>query len=143
MAASGGYDSRLFFHGAVERYSGPFDAARYERQAAKTYASGLSGRLLLIHGLEDFGVHPAGLFQLIQALIDENKDVDLVLLPTTRHEVTGYGMRRRLDYFVTHLFGSTPPPPVRMLDTRSIVMARERANAEILASLEAGGNHGI
>ncbi|MDQ7909019.1 DPP IV N-terminal domain-containing protein [Phytohabitans sp. ZYX-F-186] len=135
VAASGNFDPRLFSHGFGERYQGPFDAAGYERAAAKTYAAGLRGHLMLIHGLEDFGVHPAQLFQFVQALIDENKDFDLVVLPSAGHEVTGYGMRRRLDYLVTHLFGSTPPQPVRMLDTRGIVMASEHADAELLASL--------
>ncbi|GAB3596926.1 S9 family peptidase [Microbacterium tumbae] len=138
VAASGNYDLRLFGHGYGERYHGPFDAERYERQAVKTYASQATGRLLLIHGLLDFGVHPAGLFQLVQALIDENKNVDLIALPTTGHEVTGYGTRRRLDYFVTHLFGGTPPPPVRMRDLRSIVMERERADGAIVAALDIG-----
>ncbi|WP_186307609.1 prolyl oligopeptidase family serine peptidase [Microbacterium sp. 1.5R] len=136
VAASGNYDLRLFGHAYGERYQGLFDAEAYERQAVKTHAAQASGKLLLIHGLMDFGVHPAGLFQLVQALIDENKDVDLVVLPTTGHEVTGYGTRRRLDYFVTHLFGGTPPPPVRMQDLRGIVMQREQTDAAIVAYLD-------
>ena len=135
VAASGSYDPRLFQHGFGERYHS-LDRADYAAAAAKTYAGGLTGKLLLIHGLADAGVHPAMLFQFIQALIDENKDVDLIVLPTVGHEITGYGMRRRLDYLVTHLFGATPPPPTRMADPRSIVMQKERANADVLADLE-------
>lgn len=138
VAAAGNYDLRLFGHGYGERYQGPFEAERYERQAAKRHAGQASGKLLLIHGLMDFGVHPAGLFQLVQALIDENKDVDLVVLPTTGHEVTGYGARRRLDYFVTHLFGETPPVPVRMEDLRGLVMRRQRADAALVEQIHNG-----
>lgn len=137
VAASGNYDIRLFWHAFGERYHGPYDAERYGQQAVKTYAAGLRGRLLLIHGLMDLGCPPAGLFQLVEALIAENKDVDLVTLPTVGHEITGYGTRRRLDYFVTHLFGSTPPEPVRMADPRSRVMEVEAAGAAEVAALRA------
>lgn len=135
VAASGNYDLGLFWHAYGERYHGRYDPELYERQAVKTYAAGLTGHLLLIHGLADLGVPPAGLFQLVEALIEENRDVDLVVLPTTGHEITGYGMRRRLDYFVLHLFGSTPPAPVRMADPRTRVMEREQANQAVIAAL--------
>jgi dipeptidyl-peptidase-4 len=135
VAASGNYDIRLFWHAFGERYHGPYDVDRYEQQAVRTYAAGLTGHLLLIHGLMDLGCPPAGLFQLVEALIAENKDFDLVTLPSTGHEITGYGMRRRLDYFVNHLFGAKPPPPVRMADPRSRVMELEAADAAEVAAL--------
>lgn len=111
VAVAGNYDQRLFWHTWGERYHGLFDPDLYRAQAARTYAAGLEGRLLFIHGLMDSGCHPAGLFQLIQALIEKNKNFDLVLLPTIAHDLPDYGIRRRLDYFVTHLFGATPPSP--------------------------------
>jgi len=129
VAGGGNYDQALFWHCWGERYQGPYDPDLYKPQAAKTYAKGLTGRLLLIHGLMDSGCHPAGLFQLVQALIEENKDVDLVLLPRASHELTGYGTRRRLDYFVTHLFGSTPPPPVKLTLAADEITQRIAANA--------------
>lgn len=66
--------------------------------------------MLLIHGLQDVGVHPAQVFQLSQALIKANKDFDLLLLPKAGQAIIGYPMRRMWDYFVTHLAGQTPPP---------------------------------
>jgi dipeptidyl-peptidase-4 len=128
VAGGGNYDQALFWHSWGERYHGAYDPDLYARQAARTYAGKLSGRLLLIHGMMDSGCHPAGLFQLLQALIEENKDVDLVLLPRAGHELTGYGTRRRLDYFVTHLFGSTPPPPVKLLLAGDEIARRVAAN---------------
>jgi dipeptidyl-peptidase-4 len=113
VAGGGNYDERLFWHTWGERYHGLFDPDLYAAQAVRTYASGLTGKLLLIHGLADPVCHPGGLHQLLQALIDENKDVDLVLEPREGHQLGGYGLRRRLDYFVTHLFASTPPVGVR------------------------------
>jgi dipeptidyl aminopeptidase/acylaminoacyl peptidase len=114
VAGGGNYDQRLFWHTWGERYHGDFEAERYVAQAAKTYASAMRGKLLLIHGLLDPVCSAAGLFQLVQALIEENKDVDLVIEPREGHQLGGYGLRRRLDYFVTHLFESTAPASVRI-----------------------------
>ncbi|WP_066816913.1 S9 family peptidase [Sphingomonas mali] len=109
VAGGGNYDQALFWHSWGERYHGAYDAEHYAAQAAKTYADGLTGKLLLVHGMMDAGCHPAGLFQLVQSLIEADKDVDLVLLPRGGHDWLGYGMRRRWAYFVSHLFGETPP----------------------------------
>jgi dipeptidyl aminopeptidase/acylaminoacyl peptidase len=129
VAGGGNYDQALFWHSWGERYHGAFEPEHYAAQAAKTYASGLKGKLLLIHGLMDSGCHPAALFQLVQALIENNKDFDLVVLPKARHELTGYGMRRKLDYFVTHLFGATPPQDVKIVLPFDGLMQRFAANA--------------
>ncbi len=110
VAGAGNYDQRLFWHGWGERYQGLADGDNYRSQASTTYAGGLQGKLLFIHGLMDFGVHPAGLFQLTQALMDANKTFDLVLMPRAAHELPGYAMVRMWDYFVRHLAGQSPPP---------------------------------
>jgi len=109
VAGGGNYDQSLFWHTWGERYHGAFDAEHYRAQAAKTYAKDLRGKILFIHGLRDHGCHPASLFQLLSELVDAHLDYDLVLLPKAAHDITGYGERKRLDYFVTHLFGGTPP----------------------------------
>lgn len=129
VAGGGNYDLSLFWHGWGERYHGTFDAEHYQTQAARTYAEGLSGHLMLIHGLRDAGCHPAGLFQFTQALIDAEKDFDLVLLPDAGHEMTGYALRRRLDYFVTHLLDDTPPSGIKMASPLSeLILAKAAAN---------------
>jgi dipeptidyl-peptidase 4 len=74
-----------------------------------TYAANLKGKLLLVHGLLDIGVHPAALFQLEQALIEHNKDFDLLLFPRSHHDIPGYGTRRIWDYFVANLADEHPP----------------------------------
>jgi dipeptidyl-peptidase-4 len=130
VAGGGNYDQSLFWHGWGERYHGPYEEALYREQAAKTYASGLRGKLLLVHGLLDGGCHPAALFQLVQALIEANQDADLVVLPRAIHEWTGYGQRRRLDYLVMHLFGQLPPPAAAFRDGIAELMSRRMANAK-------------
>lgn len=131
VAGGGNYDQGLFWHAWGERYHGPFEPEHYSVQAAKTYASGFKGKLLLIHGLMDSGCHPAAMFQLVQTLIENNKDFDLVVLPKARHEWTGYGMRRKLDYFTTHLLGRTPPQDVKIVLPSDDMQKRFAANAAI------------
>ncbi len=109
VAGGGNYDQSLFWHSWGERYHGAYDEDHYATQAAKTYAAEARGKILFIHGLRDFGCHPAALFQMLQALVENHKDYDLVLLPAAGHMLTGYAERRRLDYFVEHLFGAQPP----------------------------------
>jgi dipeptidyl aminopeptidase/acylaminoacyl peptidase len=109
VAASGNHDQRLFWGTWGERYEGYPVGDYYTQQANSTYAANLRGKLLLVHGLLDSGVHPSQVFQLEQALIDHNKDFDLLLLPRAHHDISGYGTRRVWDYFVTHLAGEKPP----------------------------------
>jgi dipeptidyl-peptidase 4 len=109
VAAGGNHDQRLFWNTWGERYEGYPVNDNYEQQANLTYASNLKGKLLLVHGLLDIGVHPAAVFQLEQALIDHNKDFDLLLFPRSHHDIPGYGTRRIWDYFVTNLAGEGTP----------------------------------
>ncbi len=110
VSVAGNHDQRLFWHSWGERYQGLPAGDNYLEQANLTHAANLEGKLLFIHGMLDFGVHPGGLFQLTQALMDANKVFDLVLLPQTGHALPGYGMVRMWDYFVRHLGGMEPPP---------------------------------
>ena len=110
VSIAGNHDQRLFWHSWGERYQGLPAGDNYLEQANLTHAANLEGKLLFIHGMLDFGVHPGGLFQLTQALMDANKVFDLVLLPQTGHALPGYGMVRMWDYFVRHLGGMEPPP---------------------------------
>jgi dipeptidyl aminopeptidase/acylaminoacyl peptidase len=129
VAGGGNYDQALFWHSWGERYHGAYEAEHYAAQAAKTYAAGLTGKLLLVHGLLDEGCHPAALFQLVQALIEANKDPDLVILPRAGHEWTGYGMRRRWEYLATHLIGEAPPPGLPFKSQYEEIIAKAAANA--------------
>jgi dipeptidyl aminopeptidase/acylaminoacyl peptidase len=109
VAGDGNYDQRLFWATWGERYEGYPVGDYYKQQAALTYAKNLKGKLLLIHGLLDYGVNPGNVFQLEQALIDANKDFDILTFPHSHHDMPGYGTRRLWDYFVENLGGETPP----------------------------------
>lgn len=83
----------------------------YDNQSNPALAENLQGKLLLAHGLMDDNVHPSTTLLMVQALIEAEKDFDLVVLPEARHGFgnTRYFMKRRWDYFVEHLLGAEPP----------------------------------
>jgi hypothetical protein len=59
--------------------------------------------------MDDNG-HPANTVQLIDELEKANRTFDLVWAPNRNHGLNEpYFIRRRWDYFVTHLMGATPP----------------------------------
>jgi len=86
-------------------------STNYDSQANQLLADRLRGKLLLAHGLLDTNVHPSSTLLLVQALIDADKDFDLLVLPNAGHGFGNrrYFMKRRWDYFVEHLIGARPP----------------------------------
>ena len=119
IAESGNHDNRSYEDDWAEKWQGlPVVAkdgsSNYDDQANQNHAGKLKGHLLLIHGLLDDNVPPQNTLLVVQALIEANKDFDLLLLPEARHgygsgEVGMYVTRRRWDYFVRHLLGVEPP----------------------------------
>lgn len=114
VAGAGNHDQRLFWSTWGERYHGEADGDNYLSQATSTHADKLQGDLLFMHGMMDFGVHPAALFQLMQALIDANKDFDLILLPQAGHTSNGWAERRLWEYFLENLAGSEVLPGFKL-----------------------------
>ncbi len=117
ISESGNHDNRGYEDDWGERYvglekMGENNITNYEAQANQIFAKDLKGKLLIAHGGMDDNVPPYNSYLVIDALIKANKDYDFILLPNARH---GYGsdgyymMRRRWDYFVTHLMKATPP----------------------------------
>ena len=83
----------------------------YDNQANQLLAANLKGKLLLAHGTMDSNVPPYNTLLVVDALIEANKDFDLLLLPNRRHGFYSepYMMRRRWDYFVRWLKDTEPP----------------------------------
>jgi dipeptidyl-peptidase 4 len=109
VAGDGNYDQRLFYSTWGERYHGLLAGDNYDSQDLTRLARNLKGKLLLYHGGVDYGVNPAAMFRLVQALMDANKDFDLLIYPRAAHQTPSYGLRRNWDYFVRHLGGVEPP----------------------------------
>jgi dipeptidyl aminopeptidase/acylaminoacyl peptidase len=93
-------------------------ATNYDNQANQLLAGNLQGKLLLAHGMMDTNVHPSNTLLMIEALIEEDKDFDLVVLPNSGHGFGNgrYFMKRRWDYFVRHLSGVEPPADFKFAD---------------------------
>ncbi len=70
----------------------------------------LIGHLFLIVGELDSNVDPSSTMQVVDALIKEDKEFDLLVVPGMGHSGGGkVGERKRKDYFVKHLLGVDPP----------------------------------
>jgi len=61
----------------------------YRLGAATTHAGELSGRLLLVHGLDDDNVHPQNAWSFARALVDAGTSFDMMVYPGERHGIRG------------------------------------------------------
>ena len=75
----------------TERYMGvpEEDPEAYERTSSVVDAANYNGRMLIIHGSHDDNVHPQNTFQLIDALIKNQKQFDLMFYPNKTHGIRG------------------------------------------------------
>ncbi len=71
-------------------------------------AANLKGKLLLVHGDMDNNVHPGGTIRLVNALIQQNKRFDMMIMPGRAHgfaEYQPYFTQMLMEYFAEHLLG--------------------------------------
>jgi len=109
VADCGCHDNRMDKIWWNEQWLGwPLDES-YVRSSNAVNAHKLEGKLLLMLGELDQNVDPASTLQVVNALIQADKDFDLLVMPNTGHGVarTPYGSRRLVDFF-THAFLETP-----------------------------------
>ncbi len=111
VAAAGNHDHRMAKAWWPEQYMGePGD--HYIEQSNLTIAKNLKGKLMLVHGDMDNNVNPACTYRLAAELVNHNKDFDLIIVPSHNHsQLWGntYLIRKRMDYFVKHLWNIEPP----------------------------------
>jgi dipeptidyl-peptidase-4 len=100
-----GYDTHY-----TERYMGTpqSNPGGYAASSVMAHASGIRGRLMLVHGMIDENVHFRHTARLINALIKARKPYDLFLFPDERHMPRALAdrvyMEERIgDYFAQHL----------------------------------------
>ena len=116
-AESGNHDPREYEDDWDERWAGletigPHGEDNYDAQANERYAANLKGHLMLVHGTMDDNVPPNNTLLVVNALIQANKNFDMLMLPNMHHGYAKdepYVMRRKWDYFVKHLAGGVPP----------------------------------
>jgi dipeptidyl aminopeptidase/acylaminoacyl peptidase len=112
VASSADHDFRMEKAWWPEMYMGwPVDST-YHEVSNITMAKNLKGKLLITHGGIDENVNPSATFKLAEALIRENKEFDMLIIPSQKHGYTGgyndYFTKKKWNYFVQHLLGVTP-----------------------------------
>ena len=100
-----GYDSAY-----TERYMGTpqNNPEGYKQGSVMTHIGKMEGKLLLVHGMVDENVHFRHTARLIDALIQNQKLHDVLILPDERHgprkpESRVYLEFRTIQYFIEHL----------------------------------------
>jgi len=108
-------DQTLYDSIYQERYMGlPQDNADgYRRGSPITFAEGLKGRLLLVHGSGDDNVHYQGTEKLVNRLIELDKPFDLMVYPNRTHAIKeGKGTSLHLHKRIArYLLENLPPGP--------------------------------
>jgi dipeptidyl-peptidase 4 len=75
--------------------------AAYDAACVMTYATNLTGRLLLFYGTADNNVHPSNTLQLVQALQKAGKSFELQVGPDLGH--TSVNRDRMMEFFIENL----------------------------------------
>ena len=114
VSGSGNHDNATYEDDWGEKWQGMLiknedGTTTYDNQANHLLAENLKGKLLLGHGSLDGNVPVNNTLLMAKALIDANKDFDMLIFPNRGHGLGEYWMRRRWDYFVLHLKGIEPP----------------------------------
>ncbi len=114
VARAGNHDNSVNHTMWAEHYHGDVsaDGLRSISNIALASSAGLRGKLFLIHGELDDNALPAGSMRLVDALIEADADVDMLIVPGAHHGFWGRGhylVRQTWNYFVRHLHGTEPP----------------------------------
>jgi dipeptidyl-peptidase-4 len=82
----------------TERYMGLPDEnpEGYKESSAVNFADGLQGKLMIAHGVSDDNVHIQNVYQLVNALIEAEKDYELYVYPERDHGIGGDDRRYHL-----------------------------------------------
>lgn len=114
VSAAGSHDPLMQTASFSEVFIGPDDGANYRAAANAPLMGKLEGKLFLIHGDMDWVVLPGDTMQIVDALIKNNKDFDLLIVPNAGHSPLGvhggYVLRQTWDFLVENVMGVRPPP---------------------------------
>ena len=120
VSQAGNHDNRNYEDDWGEKWQGLLEnqaggKTNYDNQANQLVAHQLKGKLLLAHGTMDSNVPMYNTLLVVNELIKANKNFDLILFPNRGHGFGNepYMIRRRWDYFVTHLMGARAPCRLR------------------------------
>jgi dipeptidyl-peptidase 4 len=102
-------DWRLYDDIYTERYmrTPAQNPEGYKDGSVLTYASGLTARLLLVHGTSDDNVHPQNTFWLANALQARNAQFEMMLYPGRTHSISGGDTQVHLFTMMTDFLDRT------------------------------------
>lgn len=110
VSSSGNHDNRIYNRNWGETYQGVGEDAKFSVKTNMQLANSLSRPLLLVTGDADQNVHPAHTMRLADALIQANKDFELMIMPGCGHHYNErsntyqkYFERKKRDFFERHL----------------------------------------
>jgi dipeptidyl-peptidase-4 len=91
-------DQRNYDSIYTERYMGmpQENVSGYKQAVLADVAKDLSGRVLIVHGTSDDNVHMQNTIQMVNGLINANKQFDLMLYPRKTHGIAGTAARTNL-----------------------------------------------
>lgn len=104
VASAGDHDQEHYMAWWSDHYNGP-SLANLRATSNAALASRLRGALLLVHGELDENVHLSQTLDLVRALISEDKEFDLLVVPGAGHSdlLTGYVLRRMWSFLIREL----------------------------------------
>ena len=90
----------------TERYMGLLSENKsgYDAADALSYTDQLKGSLLIIHGSGDDNVHPQNMMQYVDALVEDNKQFEMMLYPNRNHRISGGNTSLHLFTKITSFF---------------------------------------
>jgi dipeptidyl aminopeptidase/acylaminoacyl peptidase/thiol-disulfide isomerase/thioredoxin len=107
VASSGNYDNRIYNRHWGETYQGIGEDNKFTVKTDTELIKNLKGKLLLVTGESDQNVHPAHTMRLVDELIRQNKDFDMMILPSQSHHYeepyNSYFEKMKRDYFSKYL----------------------------------------
>ncbi|MBF6598033.1 MAG: DPP IV N-terminal domain-containing protein [Fermentimonas sp.] len=110
VASSGCHDNRMDKMWWNEQWMGYPVGKHYAESSNVVNAHLLEGQLMLILGELDNNVDPSSTLQVVDELINHNKEFEFVMLPGAGHTDGGkYGERKRRDFFVKHILKEKTP----------------------------------
>ncbi|GAA5510742.1 DPP IV N-terminal domain-containing protein [Novipirellula caenicola] len=110
VADCGCHDNRVDKRWWNEQWMGYPIGPHYAEQSNVTQAHRLQGDLMLIVGEMDQNVDPATTMQVVDALVQADKDFELLVMPGVGHGAAShpYAHRRQADFFVRKLWKNEP-----------------------------------
>ena len=74
----------------------------YDQNSPINFVSNLRGKYLLVHGTADDNVHVQNTYEMVSALVNENKEFELFIYPDKNHGIYGGNTRFHLYNKITN-----------------------------------------